>query len=243
MRVFTRLRPISPHRRFLSKISAKEEDPLLYLQPAKWKTLPPKQILQLYRERVARLGHSYKPCQEELDALLTTSDLTETPRKDIERLYNGKDIASRGGMGDNRGGMSAHRYALRPYQFDELPSAALDLVAQHREQRFYNRLAAYELPLLTQYRQEYKRPDPASNPIKFKYTTYVGEEHPHERKVTMWVKTEDLGLNDKELHKFRLLARSRYDHVKDVFKMSSDRFSEASFSKCQVFERCIFKIT
>ena len=119
-------------------------------------------------------------------------------------------------------------YKPTPFLFDELPSQAQTLVQQHREQRFYNRLAAYELPKLVQYRQEYRRPSPKTNPVTYRYTTYIGEDHPNSRKVVLSLKTKDLGLTEKEVHKFRLLARTRYDHTTDIFKMSTDRHPEAA---------------
>ncbi|CAI7206283.1 BAD_collapsed_G0010500.mRNA.1.CDS.1 [Saccharomyces cerevisiae] len=196
----------------------------LYMHPEKWKGLPPQRILELYWERMARLGSEYKPNKDELNALLTTSEYSNVPVNDIKKLYH------RGEQGaiDIKGGNVNRDNSLRPFMFDELPSQAQELVAQHREQRFYNRLAAYELPLLAQYRQEYKRPSPESHPVTYRYTSYVGEEHPNSRKVVLSVKTKELGLEEKSLHKFRILARSRYDHTTDIFKMSSDKFEHAS---------------
>lgn len=199
----------------------------LYMEPAKWKGLPPEQILSLYWERMAKLGKRYKQSNEELEALLTTSQYTGVPESHIRKLYKFGEKgmleigggAALSGAKDKIGGFSR-------FQFDELPSQALDLVAQHREQRFYNRLAAYELPLLAQYRQEYRRPDSKKYPVTYKYMTYIGEEHPNSKKVVLSLKTADLGLGERELHKFRLLASTRYDYTNDEFKMSSDRYPE-----------------
>ncbi|CAI4055575.1 hypothetical protein SUVC_02G3000 [Saccharomyces uvarum] len=207
--------------------AAKEEPALsadLYMHPEKWKGLPPQRILELYWERMARLGSEYKPNNDELNALLTTSEYSDVSSNDIKKLY----YKGEQGAIDIKGGTVGRDNSLRPFMFDELPSQSQELVAQHREQRFYNRLAAYELPLLAQYRQEYKRPSSKTHPVTYRYTNYVGEEHPNSRKVVLSVKTEDLGLEAKSLHKFRVLARSRYDHITDIFKMSSDRFENAS---------------
>ncbi|CAI4056888.1 hypothetical protein SUVZ_02G2980 [Saccharomyces uvarum] len=207
--------------------SAKEGPALsadLYMHPEKWKGLPPQKILELYWERMARLGSEYKPNNDELNALLTTSEHSDVSSNNIKKLY----YKGEQGAIDIKGGTISRDNSLRPFMFDELPSQSQELVAQHREQRFYNRLAAYELPLLAQYRQEYKRPSAKTHPVTYRYTNYVGEEHPNSRKVVLSVKTEDLGLEVKSLHKFRILARSRYDHITDIFKMSSDRFENAS---------------
>lgn len=196
----------------------------LYLEPSKWKGLPSEKIFHLYRERIVRLGSKYKPCDEELQALLSTSQVTGVLERDIKKIYyNGEK-----GAADILGGGLQDSYSPRPFMFDELPSQAQDLVAQHREQRFYNRLAAYELPLLAQYRQPYRKLSAKTHPVQYRFTTYLGEDHPNACKVVLRVKTKDLGLNAKELHKFRLLAKTRYDHLTDVFKMSSDKFPEAA---------------
>lgn len=196
----------------------------LYLEPSKWKGLPAEKIFHLYRERIVRLGSQYKTCDAELQALLSTSEETGVLERDIKKIYlNGERGAS-----DILGGGLQDSYSPRPFMFDELPSQAQDLVAQHREQRFYNRLAAYELPLLAQYRQPYKKLPVKTHPVQYRFTTYLGEDHPNASKVVLQTKTADLGLNKRELHKFRLLAKTRYDHQTDVFKMSSSKFPEAA---------------
>lgn len=202
----------------------------LYREPAKWKGLKPETVISLYWERVAKMGKEYKQSPEELEALLGTSEYTGVPEAHIRKLYKyGEKGAMEIGAGAGPGAGAKARDVVggfSRFQFDELPSQALDLVDQHREQRFYNRLAAYELPLLAKYRQEYKPPS-ASDVVTYKYFTYVGEEHPNSRKVVLSLKTESLGLEPRALHKFRVLARTRYDHETDLFKMSSDKFPEA----------------
>ena len=196
----------------------------LYQDPSKWKSLKPDQIFELYRERLVKLGTEYKPSKEELDALLSTAESTGVSPRAIKSVYYGGEQAAYDISGFNL----EDDYKPTPFLFDELPSQAQTLVQQHREQRFYNRLAAYELPKLVQYRQEYRRPSPKTNPVTYRYTTYIGEDHPNSRKVVLSLKTKDLGLTEKEVHKFRLLARTRYDHTTDIFKMSTDRHPEAA---------------
>lgn len=198
--------------------------PNLYLEPSKWKGLPSESIFQLYRERIVKLGSNYKQCDAELEALLSTAEETGVLQRDIRKIYHNGEK----GAADIIGGSLQDSYSPRPFLFDELPSQAQDLVAQHREQRFYNRLAAYELPLLAQYRQPYRKQATKTHPIQYRFTTYLGEDHPNASKVVLRVKTQDLGLSAKEVHKFRLLARTRYDHLTDVFKMSTSKFPEAA---------------
>lgn len=196
--------------------------PDLYLEPTKWKGLKPEKVFELYQERLVKLGSQYKPCQEELSALLTTSEYTGVSPKAIKAVYYGGEQAAY----DITGTTFEDDFKPKPFMFDDLPSQSQLLVQQHREQRFYNRLAAYELPLLAQYRQTYNKPSVKTHPVTYRYTTYIGEEHPNSRKVVLSVKTKDLELNEKELHKLRLLAKTRYDHTTDILKMSSERYSE-----------------
>ncbi|CAH00955.1 mitochondrial 37S ribosomal protein mS35 [Kluyveromyces lactis] len=196
----------------------------LYKDPSKWIGLDSKDIITLHNERKARLGPLYKPCEEELKALLPTAEASGIPAKLFKEYYHKTPEEVEAEMGIARG-LDEH-VNLDQYQFDDLPSQSQILVHQHREQRFYNRLAAFELPLLAQYRQEYKRPSTKTHPVAYRYTTYLGEEHPNSRKVVLSVKTSDLGLEQRELHKLRLLAKTRYDSTTDTLRMSSDRYEE-----------------
>lgn len=42
----------------------------LYMHPEKWKGLPPQRILELYWERMARLGSEYKPNKRRTECLI-----------------------------------------------------------------------------------------------------------------------------------------------------------------------------
>lgn len=196
----------------------------LYMEPSKWIGLDSSELLHLHNERKARLGSLYKPCEEELKALLPTASEQGIPTDLFKKYYykSSEEVEKELGISN---GLDEH-VGLDQYKFDDLPSQAQLLVHQHREQRFYNRLAAYELPLLAQYRQEYKRPSDKTHPVTYRYTTYLGEEHPNSRKVVLSVKTSNLGLNEKQLHKLRLLARTRYDATNDILKMSTDRYEQ-----------------
>ncbi|CCE65440.1 hypothetical protein TPHA_0L00830 [Tetrapisispora phaffii CBS 4417] len=218
-------------RRYSVKVADKSVSGDLYLNPAQWIGLPSEQIFQLYRERVVRLGSNYVQSKDELDALKSTSKDSDVPPHVIERLYKQGEAAAI----DLSGGVSKPKFDPMPFEYNELPTPAQDLVEQHREQRFYNRLAAYDLPLLVQFRKDYnpeKKLNPQQYPAIYRYTTYLGEpEHPNNRKVSLQIKTKNLleskSLTEQQLHVFRLLARTRYDHLTDTFKMSSDKFPEA----------------
>lgn len=206
----------------------------LFLSPNQWKGLPPQTIIQLHEERKFKLGPNYQPNVDELDALYTTSDFTGKSKAEIKQTYQSYWFKNLSKNGKNKKRQvkvkkySANelKYGLRPFQFDDLPTPVQDELDTKGEERFYHRIAAYELPLLVKYRQEYKPVDTKENPVTYRYTTYLGEEHPNSKKAVLSCQTSQLGLSEKQLHKFRLLARTRYNYETDEFKMSSERFNE-----------------
>ncbi|AGO13730.1 AaceriAGL140Cp [[Ashbya] aceris (nom. inval.)] len=206
-----------------SELKAVAED--LYLRPSEWKGLKTPQLLQLHAERQARFGLKYRASEEEIEALLPSATELGIPEKVFRRYINAPVHELEKKLGISKKPVVDE---IKEYEYDELPTLAHTLVDQHREQRFYNRLAAYELPLLAQYRQEYQPPSRKTHPVLYRYTTYIGEEHPNSRKVVLSVQTADLGLNEAQLHKLRLLAKTRYDHTTDILKMSSDRYEHAA---------------
>ena len=206
----------------------------LFLSPSQWRGLPPQTIIMLHEERKFKLGPNYQPNVDELNALYTTSDFTGRSKTEIKQLYQSywfNRSPKNGGKGKRQVKVKKYsstelKYGLRPFQFDDLPTPVQDELDTKGEERFYHRIAAYELPLLVKYRQEYKPVDTEENPITYKYTTYLGEEHPNSKKVVLSCHTSKLGLNEKQLHKFRLLARTRYNYETDEFKMSCERFNQ-----------------
>lgn len=208
----------------------------LFLTPQKWKGLPPQDIILLHEERKVKLGPNYQPNKDELDALYTTSKFMDKTEIEIKKLYDShwesiNKIHDEKKQNNNRARMRKYspndlKYGLRPFQFDDLPSAVQDDISNIRDERFYKRIAAYELPQLVKYRTEYTPINVTTHPIKYRYTTYLGEEHPNSKKVVLSCHTKDLPLNAKQLHKFRLLARTRYNYETDEFKMSSEKFLE-----------------
>lgn len=195
----------------------------VYLHPEQWAGKPAQEILELYQKRRSLLGPHFKPNDAELAALKTTSSHTGVAPHIIERLYYGGEPVAH----DLAGLKFEDDYSPKKFQFDEYPEAAQEIIRDHREQREYNRIAAYEMPHLAKYRQEYKPSTKNDKPVTYKYTTYLGEEdYSANKKVTLTLKLEDLALGEKEAHKFKVLAGVRYDASKDLLKMSCDRFDQ-----------------
>lgn len=118
----------------------------------------------------------------------------------------------------------------RPFEFDDLPSAAHLQLEEHRDLRSLVRAAAYELPLLAQYRTAYRKPTDSQN-LRFKYNVFVNEDHPATAKVVLEFTPESTGLTDKALHKLKLLAGRRYDFDTNIIKISSAKFPDQSQNK------------
>lgn len=118
----------------------------------------------------------------------------------------------------------------RPFEFDDLPSAGHLQLEEHRTYREFVRLAAYTLPQLSEFATEYRAPAKGEN-LKFKHFTFVGESHPAERKVVLTFSPESTGLENKQLHKLKLLAGPRYDADRNEIKIASDRFPEQAQNK------------
>lgn len=202
----------------------------LIYKPELWKGLPSSVIIQLYRARVIAMGKNYKRSQQELDAILETAT-NPLEANVLYNVYNSTeaDIFKADIDTDYENYVVEGEYMedkLEGYKFDEYPTAAQDIVRDFRDVMEFNRKAAFELPQLVKFRQEYKPVDYNTEPVVYKYTRFIGESHPAERKVTVQLKVSDLGLTPAEAHKFKLLAGSRYNYIDDVLLMSSDKFLE-----------------
>ncbi|KAL6252429.1 37S ribosomal protein S24, mitochondrial [Rhinocladiella similis] len=124
-------------------------------------------------------------------------------------------------------------------QYDEEPAwddSAITSVAHselevHREIREYTRVIAWDMPLLNQYAKEFKPPTQAT-PLRFRYTTYMGEVHPAAKKVVVQFCTKDLpNLTEAQRIKLIKLVGVRYNPDTDMVKMSTDKFEAAAQNK------------
>ena len=66
-------------------------------------------------------------------------------------------------------------------------------------------------------------PPTADMPLRFRYTTYLGEQHPAEKKVVMEFCTADMpGLTEIQRAKLKKLCGVRYNPETDIVKMSCE---------------------
>lgn len=105
----------------------------------------------------------------------------------------------------------------------------------HREVRDYTRKAAWDLPLLLKYARPFKEPDMTKTPLRFRYTTYMGEEHPAQNKVVLQFTTKEVGacakLTEVQRSKFIKLLGVRYNPDTDMVHMSCEKFGGQAQNK------------
>lgn len=118
------------------------------------------------------------------------------------------------------------------FETDDLSSLAHAELAHHRELRQHLRLAAWEMPLLAQLATPYTKPDAAKYPLRWRYTTYMGELHPASNKVVVEFYPANLpDLTRQQVQTLKKLAGVRYDPVKKIIKMSCDSFEMQAANK------------
>ncbi|KAG8168585.1 hypothetical protein KVR01_001334 [Diaporthe batatas] len=117
-------------------------------------------------------------------------------------------------------------------EFDEndMTDVAHAKLEEHREQRAYARLAIWEMPLLSQFAKSFELPT-KDQPLRFRYTSYMGEYHPAEKKVVVEFSPEDFGLTEVQKMKLRKLAGPRYNPEKETIKMSCESFEHQAQNK------------
>ncbi|KIX95301.1 uncharacterized protein Z520_08818 [Fonsecaea multimorphosa CBS 102226] len=119
---------------------------------------------------------------------------------------------------------------------EEWDESAISSVAHseldlHREIREYTRVIAWDMPLLQQFAKPFTPPTEAT-PLRFRYTTYMGEYHPAARKVVVQFCSKDLpNLTEKQRLKLLKLVGPRYNPDTDVIKMSCETYEAPAQNK------------
>lgn len=120
------------------------------------------------------------------------------------------------------------------FQSDDISSMGHGELELHREVREYSRYAAWEMPLLSKLAKPFELPSP-SQPLRFRYTTYMGEQHPAARKVVLEFAPKDLkgpaGLDDAQITKLIKLCGVRYNPETQIVKMSCESFDTQAQNK------------
>lgn len=117
------------------------------------------------------------------------------------------------------------------FEGDDITSLGHGELEQHREMRHYARIAAWEMPLLSKLAKPFAPPS-LDHPLRFRYTTYMGESHPGSKKIVLEFCTRDLrALSEPQRIKLIKLVGSRYNPETDIVKMSSEMFETPAQNK------------
>jgi len=157
-----------------------------------------------------------------IDELERKQRVQEPPEKNAkEGFWNyGEEKADRDDIGDDP-----------EFEGDDITSIAHTELEQHREYREYARLAAWEMPLLSKMAKPFEPPN-ANQVLRFRYTTYMGEEHPAEKKVVVEFCVDDLpDLTPVQKDKLKKLVGTRYNPETEIVKMSCEMFANQAQNK------------
>jgi small subunit ribosomal protein S35 len=127
--------------------------------------------------------------------------------------------------------ISSDPEVLPPIDLGTLPSQAHADIETHRETRSLARKAAWEMPLLGSLSKPFTPPTHAT-PLRWRYTTYMGEAHPAAKKVVVEFAPADLpDLNEKQELKLVKLAGARWNPDKEIVRMSCESFETQAQNK------------
>ncbi|QDS67886.1 hypothetical protein FKW77_008066 [Venturia effusa] len=117
------------------------------------------------------------------------------------------------------------------FQGDDISTLGHEELDQHRELREYARLAAWELPLLHKLAKPFEPPK-QNQPLRFRYTTYFGAQHPADKKVVVEFAPNDIpDLTDVQRMKMIKLAGVRYNPSTGLIKMASESMETQAQNK------------
>ncbi|KAF5018545.1 hypothetical protein F66182_9479 [Fusarium sp. NRRL 66182] len=119
---------------------------------------------------------------------------------------------------------------LEEFDEDDITSMAHGKLDEIREMRQYARLAVWELPLLSKFAKPFVPPSD-NQVLRWRYTSYMGESHPAEKKVVVQFAPDDLKLTPVQTEKLKKLAGPRYNPETELIKMSSDSFEHQAQNK------------
>jgi len=120
-------------------------------------------------------------------------------------------------------------------EFDEFNEDDMTVMAHAKlqevqEMRHYQRLAIWELPLLSKLAKPFEPPT-SKQPLRWRYTTYMGDNHPAEKKVVVQFAPDDLGLTKVQTDKVKKLCGVRYNPETEVVKMSCESYQNQAQNK------------
>ncbi|QIW99894.1 hypothetical protein AMS68_005412 [Peltaster fructicola] len=122
------------------------------------------------------------------------------------------------------------------FNINDISSMAHVELETHRELRDLARRAAWEMPLLSKLSKPFQPPTSAQ-PLRWRFTTYLGELHPAAQKVVVEFCLRDLqSVSEQERQTMRKIAGPRWDPNTDIIKMSCESFETQAQNKRHLAE-------
>lgn len=119
---------------------------------------------------------------------------------------------------------------VEEFDEDDMTEMAHAKLEEIKEMRHYNRLAVWELPLLSKLAKPFVPPS-ENQPLRWRYTTYFGDTHPAEKKVVVQFAPDDLKLTQQQTEKLKKLAGTRYNPEMEIVKMSCESYEHQAQNK------------
>ncbi|KAK1762407.1 37S ribosomal protein S24, mitochondrial [Phialemonium atrogriseum] len=116
------------------------------------------------------------------------------------------------------------------FEEDDILSMGHGKLEEHRELREYARIAIWEMPLLSKHAKPFQ-PPVQGEVLRFRYTSYMGEFHPAEKKVVVEFCPRDLDLSEVQQSKLAKLAGPRYNPETDIIRMGCEMFEHQAQNK------------
>jgi small subunit ribosomal protein S35 len=201
---------------------ARGDNQPLYLNPHKWHGLPADQIFELHQLRKESMGEKYNPSDDERLAIFNTINALSKTGPALDYVYEIDKFKER-----YMNNVSSTQRDVPPRKSNTFVINDGSVPHKARRLEHLTRVSAYEMPLLAKYRQQYQPKSNKETPLKLTYQSDLSDEsNAFNRKVVLTVDIDDLDLNDKQQHKFKLLAGSKFNFNTNVFKLKCDDFEE-----------------
>ncbi|KAK0733272.1 mitochondrial ribosomal subunit protein-domain-containing protein [Lasiosphaeria miniovina] len=170
------------------------------------------------------------PQQKKGDAERLKRDINNE-MSDLRRIINPKRDAFWNDSDEKDTDLITDEFGEDDFEEDDMLSMSHGKLEEHREAREYARITVWEMPLLSQFAKSFQ-PPAKEDCLRFRYTTYMGELHPADRKVVVEFCPKDVpGLSEAQQLKLKKLAGPRYNPEKDIVKMSCERFEHQAQNK------------
>lgn len=207
----------------LRKYSTGPKDEIdVFLNPHSWKNLPADRIFLLHKLRKDFLKDKYVPNDDERNAILSTISSLSAKSAPLEYSYQIDNFKERymNNTPVNLRGRPPRRSNINVISKGSTP---------HDERRIdqLHRVCAYEMPLLSKYRQPYVPKRDTETPFTLSFESELGSvSQDSNRKVFLSCDLKNLNLNEKQARKFKILAGEKFNHHANTIKIATDRYKE-----------------